>query len=144
MAASVCEHSVGVCERERHSSCVWIGMQARLGRLLCGWAASSPPSTYTGPASCWPSWCSLTNPWRLCGWSGRSSPPVSSAFWMSDCKGEASEKKKISNCQGIWLECLPTQHKMFFLVLPAPHFSLSYMLSWLFLFQSLLTLKRFQ
>lgn len=86
---------------------VWIGKQARLGCLL--WVSCIvPPWTCTGLASCWPSWCSLTNPWRFCGWSGRSSPPVSSAFEYQMAKAGPQ------NCQGIWLERLPTQHAMFF------------------------------
>lgn len=51
------------------------------------------PWTCTGPASCWPSWCSLTNPWWYCGWSGRSSPPVSSAFEYQMAKAGPGKKK---------------------------------------------------
>lgn len=50
------------------------------------------PWTCTGPASCWPSWCSLTNPWWYCGWSGRSSPPVSSAFEYQMAKAGPGKK----------------------------------------------------
>lgn len=45
----------------------------------------------------------LTNPWRLCGWSGRSSPPDSSALKYQMAKagpcGVTKKKKKSLNCQ---------------------------------------------
>lgn len=108
MCVSVC-----VCEREsekeREKHFTRVNRNAGKTRLAPVWVSClTSPCTCTGPASCWPSWCSLTNPWRFCGWSGRSSPPVSSAFEYQMAKAGPR------NCQGIWLERLPTQHAMFF------------------------------
>lgn len=120
--------------RERHTqhrSRVWIGRQARLGRLLCGWAAWSPPCTCTGPASCWPTWCSWLIPDDCAGGLGGALPQFRlhlNIRWQRRGLMELKKKKKeYLNCQGIWAGAHNTQ--CFFSPLPV-----YYMPLWLFSF----------